>query len=119
MSPPRLFLLTIGVAKPLTHIIHILLGQLHMCASTLQFLKTAICADNHHVHVVSPVITMTDMPEQVLFSRWLGQVKQGWLHGHDNQTWQEGPELDKLVKQLPQQQMHQFDPADHNFVKTN
>jgi hypothetical protein len=52
---------------------------------------------------------------QVLFSRWLGQLKQGMLTGDDT-SWLT-PDS-QLVKQMAQQNMHSFDPSKHKFVQT-
>ena len=54
---------------------------------------------------------------QVLFSRWLGQVKQGLQNPDDPFPW---PHADKAwLDQLRQTNMHKFDPSSHKFAKTN
>lgn len=52
---------------------------------------------------------------QVLFSRWLGQLKQGWLHG-DNYTWVDSPDVHSLLQETPQLNAPQFEPANHKFA---
>lgn len=54
--------------------------------------------------------------KEVLFSRWLGMVKQGWLHGGDNYAWQQGSERQRLIQQLPQCSLASFEPAQHKFA---
>ena len=56
---------------------------------------------------------------QVLFSRWLGQLKQGLLHDGDNGAWQVGQELEQLLQHVPQTKMHEFEPEAHRFVRTS
>lgn len=54
---------------------------------------------------------------QVLFSRWLGQQKQGLTRPKQPFPW---PNADKaLVDQLKQSNMQSFDPSKHEFAKTN
>ena len=54
---------------------------------------------------------------QVLFSRWLGQVKQGLQNPDDPFPW---PHADKAVlDQLRQSNMQTFDASKHKFAKTN
>lgn len=71
-----------------------------------------------HGHYQSPSavhLVLTAM--QVLFSRWLGQQKQGLSHPDQPFLW---PHADKaLVDQLKQSNMHSFDPSKHQFAKTD
>ena len=54
---------------------------------------------------------------QVLFSRWLGQVKQGLQTPEDPFPW---PRADKaMLDQLRQSNMQSFDASKHKFAKTN
>ena len=57
------------------------------------------------------------MAVQVLFSRWLGQVKQGLQNPDDPFPW---PHADQaMLSQLHQSNMQHFDPSKHKFAKTN
>lgn len=60
---------------------------------------------------------MLNMTLQVLFSRWLGQQKQGLISPEDPFPW---PHADKAtLNTLRQSNMQSFDPSKHEFVKTN
>lgn len=65
------------------------------------------------------VVTKGVYGTQVLFSRWLGQLKQGLLHDGDGDAWQHGQELQELLQQIPQTQLRKFNPDEHRFAKTN
>lgn len=53
---------------------------------------------------------------QVLFSRWLGQLKQGLLHDGDSSRWM----ADKAVlDQVPQRNMRSFKAEQQKLVMTN
>lgn len=56
------------------------------------------------------------MVVQVLFSRWLGQLKQGMLHNGDTSKWHQDA---AVLKQVPQRSMRSFDPASHKLVETS
>jgi len=54
---------------------------------------------------------------QVLFSRWLGQKKQGLSNPDDPFPW---PHADKaMLDQLRQSNMQSFDASKHDFATTN
>ena len=54
---------------------------------------------------------------QVLFSRWLGQVKQGLQNPDDPFPW---PHADKaMLDQLRQSNMQNFEPSKHKYAKTD
>ena len=53
---------------------------------------------------------------QVLFSRWLGQLKQGWLHGGDNYAWQDSHDVDEILRKTPQLNALTFKAEEHRFA---
>jgi len=66
---------------------------------------TAIAKDVNHWHA------------QVLFSRWLGQKKQGLSNPDDPFPW---PHADNaMLDQLRQSNMQAFDASKHGFATTN
>ena len=59
---------------------------------------------------------MTLVHLQVLFSRWLGQLKQGLLHDGDSSSWWQDS---AVLEQLPQRCMRSFDADRHRLVQTS
>ena len=52
---------------------------------------------------------------QVLFSRWLGQLKQGLLHGGDSGKWTHDP---AVLEQIPNRACAGAREAEHQLAQT-